>query len=140
MLETATAAWVHDEKVIDWFAAKTNAQIILCGPLDITKADEILGRHRNIAAIVQGEYDKQVLRVIRGQRGVIAHDLLTVQEMDSLPYPLHDEVAVYYYDYCGVTHRAIGLAVDKAHLPDAQGYQELVELRGVSRGGAKRPE
>jgi len=101
VLETATAAWVHDEKVIDWFAAMTKAQIILCGPLDISKADEILGRHRNIAAIVQGEYDKQVLRVIRGQRGVIAHDLLTVGEMDNLPYPIHDEVAVgNYWDAC----------------------------------------
>ena len=101
VIETATAAWLHDQKVIRWLADQTKAKIILCGPLDCAKADSILADHPNVVAIIKGEYDKQIAKVVGGKRGVLEHDLLTLKEMDSLPFPLHDpETIGHYWDAC----------------------------------------
>ena len=102
VLETATAAWDHDRELLYHLASEhPKTKVILCGPLDCAKAPEILKAHQNVAAIVQGEYDKQIAKVVRGARGLILHDLLTVAEMNDAPFPVHDPDAIgHYWDAC----------------------------------------
>ena len=102
-LETATPAWKHDEQLITFlWAAFPKMRLILGGTLDCDQADAILSRHLNVAAIVRGEYDKQVSKVIRGEaQGLLSHDLLTVEQMNAAPDPMFDEeCATHYADGC----------------------------------------
>lgn len=73
IIETATPSWAHDEHLLERFATLLpSTRIILAGTLDCTKHAEILAKHRNVAAIVQGEYDKQITKVIAAALPVFA--------------------------------------------------------------------
>jgi radical SAM superfamily enzyme YgiQ (UPF0313 family) len=86
--------------------------VILAGTIDATKASEILAAHPSVAAIVQGEYDKQIAKVIRGRRGLVPHDLLTAVEMNSAPLPWFDQYAAFnYIDGCPAGAKAPQLQI-----------------------------
>lgn len=113
VIETATPSWDHDAKLLAIIRREfPSVQVILAGTLDAAKADEILAAHQNVAAIVQGEYDKQIAKVIRGRRGLVAHDLLSVVEMNSAPLPWFDSsAALHYVDGCPAGARAPQLQI-----------------------------
>ena len=103
VIETATPSWEHDARLLGVIAARVpSASVILAGTIDETKANEILAAHPNVVAIVQGEYDKQIVRVIHfGDRGLVARHLLTEAEMNAAPPPMwDDECALNYWDAC----------------------------------------
>jgi hypothetical protein len=104
VIETATPSWDHDQRILTLLETQApQAKVILAGTLDVKKANEILDAHKNVAAIVRGEYDKQVAKVIRNgaERQILDHDLLTVAEMNWAPAPMFDEqCALNYWDAC----------------------------------------
>ena len=113
VIETATPSWDHDERVIRLIGHESpETQVILCGPMDAAKIPAILKAHPNIAAAVQGEPDKQIAKVIRGARGLVCHDLLTLAEMNTAPLPMWDDkCAANYWDACPVGHAAPQLQI-----------------------------
>jgi radical SAM superfamily enzyme YgiQ (UPF0313 family) len=107
IIETATPSWSHDALVLEALRRQSpEMKVILCGTLDAANAPKILGAHKNVVAIVQGEPDKQIAKVIRGEAsGLVPHDLLTVDEMNGAPLPAwDDECAQHYWDGCPVGH------------------------------------
>jgi radical SAM superfamily enzyme YgiQ (UPF0313 family) len=112
ILETATPSWPHDERLLHQLRALLpNCRIILTGTLPCEKAKEISAGHPNVFAIVQGEYDKQIAKLIRlhgklnhpdAVRNLVApHDLLTLEELNAAPFPLHDPACLgRYADGC----------------------------------------
>jgi radical SAM superfamily enzyme YgiQ (UPF0313 family) len=99
VLETATASLEHDIKLLNW-ATLLDAKWILCGPIDENRHKTLL-THPRVHAIIQGEYDKQIAKAIKGERGVYAHNLLSRDEMLAPPFPLWDEeCAKNYWDAC----------------------------------------
>jgi radical SAM superfamily enzyme YgiQ (UPF0313 family) len=103
VLETATAAWSHDKTLLHLLAqGLPQMRIILAGPLDATKAAQIMADLPSVAAIVQGEYDKQIVPVVTGKaKGLLCHNLLTQDELSASPLPMWDEVAaLHYFDAC----------------------------------------
>lgn len=114
VIETATPSWQYDQLVLQELAAgRPEAKIILAGPLDAKQAPQILSDHPNVAAIVQGEFDKQIAKVvIGGARGLVPHDQLTEAEMNAAPAPMFDEAAaLHYWDGCPAGQQAPQLQV-----------------------------
>ncbi len=99
IVETATPSWTHDKHVCKLIQeAHPAAKIIITGTITTTRHAEIteLGY-----AAVQGEYEKGVVKAIKGQWGNVLHDLLSQEEMNWAPFPLYDEkYALTYYDAC----------------------------------------
>lgn len=95
VIETATPSWPHDEGVLRELARVVpSARIILGGTLPCEQSAAIFAAHPNVCAIVQGEFDKQIAKVIAaGERRVYAHDLLTTDELNAAPHPAIDYVA-----------------------------------------------
>ena len=90
VVESATSSWEHDKRLLGRIAAwLPEAKIILTGTIASSKAEGILDSH--IVACVQGEYEKGIVRVIRGERGLIAHDIMTGKEMNEAPIPMLDD-------------------------------------------------
>ena len=107
IIETATPSWEHDRFVLRALMRQVpEAKVILCGTLDAANAPAILREHKNVVAIVQGEPDKQIARVIRGEvSGLVPHALLTRDEMNAAPLPMwDDECEQHYWDGCPVGH------------------------------------
>lgn len=97
VIETATSSIDHDLARIPYLDAK----VILCGPIDKDRQQEILKLYPNVHAIVQGEYDKQIARAVKGERGIYDHSMLSVAEMNAAPSPMWDEeCATHYWDAC----------------------------------------
>lgn len=101
VIESATPSWDHDSRCIRLLAENCpEARVIVTGTITSTRAAEAL-KLPGVVAAVQGEFEKGVARVIRGERGVIEHDLLTLEEMNRAPFPLIPEnVAWNYWDAC----------------------------------------
>lgn len=101
IIETATPSLDHDLRVISRTDLKLH-KVILCGPIDSAKYQEIFDKHPNVHCIVKGEYDRQIKKAIESSRGtVLEHDLLTVEEMNAAPPPMWDEAcATHYWDAC----------------------------------------
>jgi radical SAM superfamily enzyme YgiQ (UPF0313 family) len=99
IIETATPSWEHDKHVCRLIQeAHPPAKIIITGTITTT-------RHQEITALgyasIQGEYEKGVVRAIKGEWGNVPHDLLTKEEMNGAPIPMYDEpFALAYYDAC----------------------------------------
>jgi len=73
------------------------ARIVITGPVT-TKSESILDDVPAIAAI-KGEYEKGSQNVIEGETGLLESDLLSLDEMNSVPFPYMDEViAPRYFD------------------------------------------
>lgn len=99
VLETGAACLHHDLLLADTLnALAPGCKVILTGPVVATQGETLLHR-RGIHAAVKGEYEKGVLRVLHGERGLIDFDLLSQEEMNAAPWPWLDaEHAFLYWD------------------------------------------
>jgi radical SAM superfamily enzyme YgiQ (UPF0313 family) len=96
VIESASPSWDHDHRVIEALNKLCpDARIILTGPI-ASQAAEVL-KTAPIHAIVRGEYEKGVVRVLGGEAGIIDFDLLTNAEMNAAPYPYYDGVYAHRY-------------------------------------------
>ena len=89
LIESATPSWDHDYKLIKQIKKKyPHLKIIVAGPISTSsqKWDSDI-----IHAILKGEFEKNVMKVINGKNGLIEHDLLTLEEMNNSPFPYYDE-------------------------------------------------
>lgn len=97
VIESATPSWEHDQSWIQALREKfPYTKIILTGPIVTARGHEVLGSDLAHAA-VEGEYEKGVVRVLRGESGFLRRDLLTVEEMNTAPYPWLDDTHAYLY-------------------------------------------
>lgn len=97
VVESATPSWPHDQALLqDVRAMFPYTQIIVTGPIVIERGAEIVASGLAVAAI-KGEFEKGCVRVLNGERGVLEHDLLTVQEMNTASPPWLDEQHAYLY-------------------------------------------
>jgi len=88
VIETATPSWDHDKEVIRHLRKFVpGAQIILTGTISEARAGESLLEMHDLAAVISGEYEKGVVDVVLGERGLIPHRLLTLAEMNAAPFP-----------------------------------------------------
>jgi hypothetical protein len=101
VMESATPSWEHDRAVLAGIAKLLpECRIIVTGPITSTDAAAILSLP-NVVAAVRGEYEKGVVRVLRGKIGLVEHDLLTVDEMNKAPPPpIHRSTWTHYWDAC----------------------------------------
>lgn len=98
VIESATPSWQHDRGLIHQIKRLTQAKIIIVGPI-AALGQKVLDEVPAVA-VIKGEYEKNVVKVLRGQTGVIEYDLLTEEEMNAAPFPYFDEtMARLYYDY-----------------------------------------
>lgn len=100
VIETGAAAWQHDAELI---AAMKHVvpglQVAVAGPTAANASKEDGGSKAD--AFLLGEYEKNAMKFIRGARGLIQFDLLSRDEMNTVPYPMWDEVAaLHYWDAC----------------------------------------
>lgn len=117
VIETATPSWDHDARVIGLVRkVLPECRIVVTGPIATIKADEILAT-LPVYAVVKGEYEKNVVKVLEGASGVIDFDLLTVAEMNASPPPYLDEtIAHRYFDY-----NPLGQVYPHAHVWSSRG-------------------
>ena len=89
LIESATPSWEHDYKLIKNIKNKyPNLKIIVAGP--ISTSDEKWDSDI-VYAVLKGEYEKNIMKVLEGKNGVLNHDLLTKDEMNSAPFPYYDK-------------------------------------------------
>ena len=90
LIESATPSWEHDYKLIKNVKNKyPNLKIIVAGP--ISTSDEKWDSDI-VYAVLKGEYEKNIMKVLEGKNGVLNHDLLTKDEMNSAPFPYYDKI------------------------------------------------
>ena len=95
-IESATPSWSHDSALIRSIQAQMpDTKFVICGPIS-TNAESIM-LELPIHACIKGEYEKGAVKVIEGATGIIAHDLLTREEMNNAPYPFMDETHAHRY-------------------------------------------
>ena len=89
LIESATPSWDHDYKLIKEVKKKhPHLKIIVSGPISTSgqKWDSNI-----IYAVLKGEYEKNIMKVLNGKDGVLNHDLLTKEEMNGAPLPYYDK-------------------------------------------------
>lgn len=115
VIETATPSWFHDVHLIELIKiALPSVQVILTGTISEVNPAALLAEN-DLAALISGEYEKGVVAVVRGERGLIPHRLLTKDEMNAAPfpdYPLWDH-------YCD--HNPIGQKFPHAQVWSSRG-------------------
>ena len=88
VIESATPSWDHDYTLIKKIKEKyPNLKIIVTGPISTSdqKWDSEI-----IYAVLKGEYEKNIIKVLEGKSGLLNHDLLTKDEMNLAPIPYYD--------------------------------------------------
>jgi radical SAM superfamily enzyme YgiQ (UPF0313 family) len=97
-VESASSSWDHDKEIIHQIHQLVpNTRLVLVGP--ITIKGSALFNEVPIIAAVKGEYEKGAQRVIEGATGLLESDLLTLEEMNSAPFPYMDYTLAHrYYD------------------------------------------
>ena len=89
VIESATPSWKHDYNLVKEIKKKyPHIKIIVTGPISSSdhKWDD-----KFVHAILKGEYEKNIIKVLNGKSGMLEHDLLTLDEMNSAPYPHYDQ-------------------------------------------------
>jgi len=89
LIESATPSWDHDYKLIKEVKKKhPHLKIIVSGPISTSgeKWDSNI-----IYAVLKGEYEKNIMKVLNGKDGILNHDLLTKEEMNEAPLPYYDK-------------------------------------------------
>ena len=89
VIESATPSWDHDYELIKNIKKKyPKLKIIVTGPISTSAQiwDDSI-----IHAVLKGEYEKNIIKVLNGTNGVIDHDLLTKEEMNNAPFPYFDK-------------------------------------------------
>ena len=90
LIESATPSWNHDYNLIKEIKKKyPNLKIVVAGP--ISTSDEKWDSDI-VHAVLKGEYEKNIIKVLEGQTGLINHDLLTKDEMNDAPIPYYDDM------------------------------------------------
>jgi radical SAM superfamily enzyme YgiQ (UPF0313 family) len=69
--------------------------IAVGGPI-ATMGEQVL-TDAPIDALMKGEYEKNTVRVVEGSRGILDFDLLSLDEMNSAPYPYYDKAIAHLY-------------------------------------------
>ena len=96
VIESASPSWEHDSKLIERInRLLPSCKIIVTGP--ITSASDKILRELPVHACVRGEYEKGVVKVLRGASGLIDFDLLTLEEMNAAPFPYYDATIAHRY-------------------------------------------
>ena len=89
-IESASPSWDHDVQIIQEIKRRRpEAKIVVGGPV-ATMGDKILGQ-APISAAIKGEYEKGAVDVINGAEGIVEFNLLTLEEMNSAPFPYWDD-------------------------------------------------
>lgn len=95
-IETATPCWEHDREIVRRIKEMLpETRIVLTGAL--SARGETVMADAPVEAVIQGEYEKGSVRVLNGATGVLAHDLLSVEEMNAAPYPYFDPAIAHRY-------------------------------------------
>jgi len=90
LIESATPSWKHDYNLIKEIKKKyPKLKIVVAGP--ISTSDEKWDSEI-IHAVIKGEYEKNIIKVLEGKTGLLNHDLLTKEEMNSAPIPYYDNM------------------------------------------------
>lgn len=99
LIESATPSWDHDKKLLQEIKNKySHIKIIVAGPISSTFNQENLNKDL-FHAILKGEYEKNLLKVLNGSSGILEHNLLTLDEMNNSPFPYMDKfIADKYFD------------------------------------------
>lgn len=99
-IESATPSWGYDVQVVQRIhQLLPECRIVLTGPITATDPQKLLDE-LPVYACIQGEYEKGSVLALGGQGGIIRHNLLTKEEMNSSPFPAWDEVCAHrYYDH-----------------------------------------
>lgn len=100
IIETGAAAWAHDLMLLATLKLLLpEMRIAVAGPTaaSASKATPV----GTVDAWLLGEYEKNSVAFIRGALGILPFNLLTRQELESLPFPMFDEeCALNYWDAC----------------------------------------
>lgn len=113
VVESATPCWEHDKELLQKIhEAWPSIKIIVTGTI-VAGCD--FKKPGFVYAAIKGEYEKNVVHVIKCEQkliyaananGIVDFDLLTVEEMNALPFPMMDEAcALYYADGCPTGQR-----------------------------------
>ena len=118
LIETATPSWKHDYKLIKEIKEKyPHIKIIIAGP--ISSEPEKFKNFKEVYAVLKGEYEKNTMKVLNGEKGVIEHDLLTLEEMNKSPFPYFDDLN--YDNYFDGNPAPMGAYFPQAHIWSSRG-------------------
>ena len=100
ILEVGAASWDHDLQVIGIIKKMLpGVMVAVAGPTAKTASET--DRSGLVDAWLLGEYEKNAARFVAGATGVLQYDLLTKEEMNTLPLPMVDDsAALNYWDAC----------------------------------------
>lgn len=98
IFECASPCWDHDKEIIKKVKEENpDIKIAIAGP--ISSLGNLIISELKVEAVLKGEFEKNSLKFVKGQSGVLEHDLLTTEEMNNSPYPyFEDEVMKLYWD------------------------------------------
>jgi radical SAM superfamily enzyme YgiQ (UPF0313 family) len=89
-IESASPSWEHDVLLLrEIKRRRPESKIVVTGPI-ATMGRKIFDEAPIVAAI-KGEYEKGAVKVVDGAEGIVDFDLLTIEEMNSAPFPWFDE-------------------------------------------------
>ena len=116
-IESSTPSWENDRVLIhEIHRVSPRSQIVLCGPVTAYDPARFFGE-APLHACLQGEYEKLAVKVVNGSSGVLAHDLLSVEEMNRAPFPYFDPVVA--SRYCD--HNPVGQRFPQAQVWSSRG-------------------
>lgn len=97
ILEVGASSWEHDLRYIKAMKRSVpTLRLAVAGPpaRDFSKQN-----HPEVDAWLLGEYEKNAVKFVNGQSGVIGFDMLTRDELKTAPFPIFDEdCALNYFD------------------------------------------
>lgn len=117
VIESASPSWDHDRTLIHTLAERfPGTRFVVTGPI-ASAAASILAECPEVVAVVKGEYEKGLVKVINGARGIVDFDLLTLEEMNAAPFPWFDDLHA--LRYCDTNPR--GQRLPHAHVWSSRG-------------------
>jgi hypothetical protein len=116
VIESASPSWQHDEALIRLLhRSLPRLRIVVTGPI-ASKGEQLL-RALPIHACIRGEYEKGVVRILRGESGMIDFDMLSLEEMNAAPFPYYDALHAHRYLDTNPRGNAAGASVEQPRLP-----------------------
>lgn len=98
VLESATPSFSADASIIMGIhQILPDCKIIVTGPITTGDGGQGILANLPVHACVRGEYEKGVVRVLGGEKGLIDFDLLTKEEMNAAPIPYWDPIIAHRY-------------------------------------------
>ncbi|MEA5089630.1 radical SAM protein [Solidesulfovibrio sp.] len=89
VIESASPSWGHDAELIAHIAADyPHTRVVVAGPI-ASLGEKLLADHP-LHAVIQGEYEKGLVKVVGGASGLVGYDILTEAELNAAPYPYFD--------------------------------------------------